>query len=344
MKQILVALGIVVMFVGCGDGKKASEETNNATASTVDSLANTPQGEIDRLTRYIEANPSNWALYKDRAVVYYDQGRVDWAIHDIREAIKMKDDDPELHYLRAYFALAEGDSTLARSEFQLASQYGSANPDVYYQQGQMRFLRKEYDQAMESYLEAIRLDSLDPIYPFAIGFLEQEKGAIRSALTRYNQALSLNPQHEKTLLQLHDLYVSELNNPDKADEYNTTLLNAKPRHSLANYNKGSYYYRKAIPLKAKQLDAYQQAINKAVEHYTLSISYSDSFALPYVYRGMSYVEGERYDLAFEDFKKAVEIDDSQYLAHFQLAGLYDFYKEEEKAVFHAQKAKAGGYE
>ena len=336
--------GILIIIIGLSSCDKQAVQDQGNQFTAADSLSATPEAEIERLTRYIEKNPSNWGLYKERAMVHYDMGRTDWAVHDIREAIKMKDDDPDLHYLRGFYALAENDTALARSEFQLASMYGSANPDVYYQQGQMRFLQKRYKAALESYEQAAKLDSIDPIYPFAKGFLEQSRGDHKQAYLYYKDALELDPYHEKSLLQLHDLYLSVLKMPEKAFEYNTRLLESNPRNALVNYNHASYFYRKAIPLKKSKPADYQENINKAVEFYTLSIGNSDSFPLPYVYRAMCYVEGERYDLALEDFKKAVEMDDEQYLAHFQLAGLYDYYNEKEKAAFHREKARKGGYE
>jgi tetratricopeptide (TPR) repeat protein len=338
MKQLAGILMLLCLAVACKNDVSNSANTS-AEAAVTDTIPNSPEAQIERLNRYIEANPSNWALYKDRSLLYFEIGRMDWAVHDIREAIKMKDDEPELHYLRGYYALNENDTALARSEFQLASQYGTANPDVFYQQGQMRFLQKRYESAMESYREAAQIDSLDPIYPFAMGFLERSRGNFRNAMNHFHDALELDSLHEKTLLQLHDLCLDDLNKPEKAFFYNNRLLEAQPRHSLANYNAGSYFYRKGVPLKQSLPETYQENINKAVEFYTLSIGYSDSFALPLVYRGMCYVEGERYDLALEDFKKAVEIDDSQKLAHFQLSALYDYYGEAEKAAIHAAKAE-----
>lgn len=338
MKQLAGILALLCFLAACKEDSSNSVDTGSEITVT-DTLPNSPEAQIERLTRYIEANPSNWGLYKDRSLLHFENGKMDWAIHDIREAIKMKDDEPELHYLRGYYALNQNDTALARSEFQLASQYGSANPDVFYQQGQMRFLQKKYDAALVSYQEAAKVDSLDPIYPFAMGFLERSRGNFRKALDHFHHALELDSLHEKTLLQIHDLCLDDLNKAEKAHAYNERLLAAQPRHSLANYNAGSYFYRKAVPLKASSPDIYQNNINKAVEAYTLSIAYSDSFALPLVYRGMCYVEGDRYDLALEDFKKAVEIDDSQKLAHFQLAGLYEFYGEAEKSAIHAAKAK-----
>ncbi|MEZ4684743.1 MAG: tetratricopeptide repeat protein [Bacteroidia bacterium] len=195
IKQIAGILALLCFLAACKDDASQSANSGSETAAA-DTLDNSPEAAIERLTRYLEANPSNWSLYKDRSLLYFDIGRMDWAVHDIREAIKLKDDEPELHYLRGYYALNENDTALARSEFQLASQYGTSNPDVFYQQGQMRFLQKKYEAALESYDEAARLDSLDPIYPFAKGFLERSRGNFRTAMQHFHQALELDSLHE----------------------------------------------------------------------------------------------------------------------------------------------------
>lgn len=327
-----------LLFTLCVGCDTTDPQGANQRAVVSDSSAYTPEATIERLNREIESNPSNWALFQERSEAFFALGNTAYAISDIREAIKLNDQSPDLHYLRGFYALADEDTALARSEFQLAALYGATNPDVYYQQGQMQFLRGEYDRAMVNYTEAARLDTLDPIYPFAMGFLAQTRKQFRKSLAFYKEALTLQPRHTKTLLQLHDLYVTGFNNVEEAMAYNEQVLDKTPQHPLANYNKGSFFYNRAVSQKQKRDSAFQQSFNQAVEFYTLAIAASDSFALPHVYRGMCYVEGERYDLALSDFEQAVAKDSMQALAHYQLAGLYEFYEEPEKAAFHRRKA------
>ena len=131
---MLIRYAMLLLFL-CGFfscQEKASKNGKSDVSSGIIAQETSLQTRLKTLTEELEANPDNWALYEERSRVHYELGRLDWAIHDIREAIRFNDDQPELHYLRGFYALAAGDSSLALLELRLATGYGSANPDNYY--------------------------------------------------------------------------------------------------------------------------------------------------------------------------------------------------------------------
>lgn len=340
MKRLIsIICCIGSLLVACEpDGQNSTPTTS--TIRLADSTGGTNlESRVIALTKELKRSPDNWALLKDRSLLYFQKGQVDSAVMDVRKALDIYEDSPELHYLRGYYGLVQGDTSLAAYQFELAANYGSGNPDTYYQMGQIAFFRQDYSLAADYYQKAAQIDTLDPIYPLALGVLEESRQQYRKAHGWYQKALEVDPQDEKTLLKLHDLWMGHLGNETKALEYNRKVLDQNPLHPLAHYNKGAYYYRKAITVGPAN-PAFKDNINKAVEAFYIAINKGENsqFAEPYFYRGHCYFMAERLDLALQDLQKAVEIDSTHAQAHFYLGSINEYYQDLQTALMHYQKA------
>ena len=194
---------------------------------------------------------------------------------------------------------------------------------------------------MKSYRDAARLDSLQPLYPFAMGFLEQKRKNFRIAAAYYDRALDLDPHFEKALLQQHDLYLDIKHDEVKAMAFNDRLLEREPGHPLARYNLANHHYRNALrwEKQSSKQKQYQQAVNDAVESYTIAIhNGNEAFAPPYLYRALCYVKGKRYELALKDLEKAWKIAPQHPQVNFYLGSLYEYYENKKKALNHYKVA------
>jgi tetratricopeptide (TPR) repeat protein len=319
------------------DGGAEQAEQRGTPADTTQAFG--LDAQLDRLSREIARSPDNWALRQDRSLLYFQKGEVDSAIADVRKGLSFYEDSPELHFLRGYYGLSQGDTGLAMYQFELAANYGSANPETFYQMGQIAFFQKNYDQALRHYEQAAALDSLAPLFVFAQGFLEESRNRPQQALRLYEQALQRDPNHVKTLLQLHDFWLEKMGDEKQAMAYNQRVLDQAQLHPLARYNEGNFHFRAALQEEAGS-EAYQNQINEAVVAYTLSINQDKEkgFAEPYFYRGYCYFLAERLELALNDFRQTVEIDSTHAQAHFYLGSINEFYQDRETALFHYEQA------
>lgn len=345
MKRLIsILLLIGAIFSACQPDKETS--SSQQSIKLADSTAGyNLGGRLIALSKELKRSPENWALLKDRSLLYFQTGELDSAVMDVRKALDIYADSPELHYLRGYYGLVNGDTSLAAYQFELAANYGSGNPDTYYQMGQIAFFQRDFPLATGYYQKAARMDSLDPIYPLALGVLEESQKKYRKAHSWYQKALERSPNNQKTLLKLHDLWMGHLGNETKALEFNRQVLDQNPLHPLANYNKGAYYYRKAITVGPAH-PTYKDEINKAVEAFYIAINKSENtkFAEPYFYRGHCYFMAERLDLALKDLQKAVEIDSLHAQAHFYLGSINEYYQDLQTALGHYEKAVAANPE
>lgn len=341
MKRIIgIILVISWAFVACEPDKQASQ--SQQTVKLADSTASPGiDGRLGSLTRELQRSPDNWALLKDRSLLYFQKGELDSAVVDVRTALDIYEDSPELHYLRGYYGLTQGDTSLAAYQFELAANYGSGNPDTYYQMGQIAFFQRNIPLAKGYYQKAASMDTLDPIYPLALGVLEESQQDYRQAHSWYQKALKIDNDNEKALLKLHDLWMGHLGNEDKALAYNRQVLDQNPTHPLGNYNKGAYYYRRAITMGPSK-PTFKDEVNKAVEAFYIAINKGEytSFAEPYFYRGHCYFMAERLDLALADFQKAIEIDSTHAQAYFYLGSINEYYQDLQSALENYKKALA----
>lgn len=335
MKRIRIKWALLLLLAAAGGACKRSATEAAETKPVVQRL----EQRIESLNRAIEKTPSDWALYQERSLLHYEAGSLDMAINDVRSAIRLYEDGPNLHYLRGFYALVQNDTGLALSEFQLAARYGATLPDNYYQMGQQYFFHQNYNQALRMYQHAARMDTLEPIYHFAQGFLEQSRGNFRQAEAHYLESLRLNPNFIKSMLHLHDLYADAYKNETRAMQFNQQVLDRDPANALARYNQGNYHYRQALKLPPES-QGYKDAINQAVVEYTLAINRGakKGFAEPFFFRGYCYLQGGRYELALADLQKAAEIDPKHADAHFYLGSLHEHYQDLQKALFHYGKA------
>ncbi len=345
MRQIFgVSLILIFCMLACQTDKP--QHNKPQPIKLADSTAQPGiEGRIAALSRELRRSPDNWALLKDRSLLYFQKGRLDSAVSDIRTALNIYDDSPELHYLRGYYGMTQGDTGLAAYQFELAANYGSGNPDTYYQMGQIAFFKGDFPLAMGYYQKAAGMDTLDPIYPIALGLLEENRKNYRKAHSWYQKALSIDENNDKALLKLHDLWMGHLGNETQALDYNRKLLEINSLHPLANYNKGAYHYRRAITLGAEH-ERFKDEINQAVEAFYIAINKGENatFAEPYFYRGHCYFLAERLDLALADFTKAIQIDSTHAQAHFYLGSINEYYQDLETALMHYQKAVAANPE
>ncbi|RMG57611.1 MAG: tetratricopeptide repeat protein [Bacteroidetes bacterium] len=306
-----------------------------------DSIADTPETYLQAYSLQIERNPRDYSLYEERAKVYYELDSLDQAIRDIEQALSLYRNGPELHYWRGFYAWAAKDSVRAQEEMQTAAGLGSQNPEVFYMLGQMAFFRGDYAEAEAKYQEAAKLGPEDPQYPFALGYLEESRRRHSRAATLYLQALDRDSTFAKALLQLHDLYLYQYENETEAMAYNQRLLNINPLHPLGNYNQGNYALRRALAiLNQAEMPAFQEAVNEAVTHFSLTLNRDTAFAQAYYNRGYCYWLGDeaRVNEAIEDFRACLRLQPDHAPAHFMLGSIYEKNGDLRTALDHYREA------
>ena len=316
MKYISI-LGVVLSLF-CYSCSQQEEKTAEVEESSI--------REVERLGIMIQKNPRDYTLYEERSRAWYEEGKVDSALIDIKEAIRLFRNGSELHYLQGFYLWDLQDTAEAISSLQTAVGLGSENPEAYYQLGQIKFFMKENDEALRWYEEAISRDSLEPTYLMAKGILFEDEGRMEEAVRLHQQAVTIDTSFVKSLARLHDLYLGHYGNELVAKQYTDKILRVDPGHPLGRFQLGDYYFREAIQTDPERnTEAYQKALNEAIVQYTIAIRRDTNFVGAYYNRGYSYLLADQAGIALEDFNKVRELEPENTRALFMTASVYESY-------------------
>ncbi|MCP4347191.1 MAG: tetratricopeptide repeat protein [Desulfobacterales bacterium] len=199
-----------------------------------------------------------------------------------------------------------------------SEQYGL---DAYVQcfEGYLKWVKKEYEAAIEHFEKSITLDE-NFAYPWhGLGNAYRGLKEYEKAVECYNKAVSID---ENFAYPWHGLGIV----------YN----------NLKEYEKAIEYYKKAVSIDENFIYPWHGLGNvynnlkeyeKAVECYNKSISIDENFAAyPWNGLGSVYDDLKEYEKAIECYNKAVSIDENFAYPWNGLGIVYDNLKEYEKAV------------
>ena len=300
------------------------------------------QKQIALLSEQLKSSPNNYALYEDRSRLYYQLDKMDSAVMDIDAALKLYREGPDLHYLKGFYAYVQDDTLTARKEFESSIGLGTANPESYYQLGQIYFFQRKYELADQNYQEAIKLDSREPTYVLALGLLYQSQRKFAQAESAYLATIEIDSTFLKGLSQLHDLYLNNYRNEDKAMNYNQQLLDIDPGHALGRFREGNFYLRKALSITDEaKMPEFQEAINQAVVAFTIAINRDETFLSAIYSRAYCYFLADDYDSAIRDFERILQLDHTHAQANFMLGSIYEHYQDYATALSFYEKVLEG---
>jgi Tfp pilus assembly protein PilF len=186
---------------------------------------------------------------------------------------------------------------------------------------QAKYLHQEgsYEEAVREYRRAAKLDDKNPfIYNYlglALLSLEDYDGAIKAL----KHALTLNPNLTDVHNNLGVVY-SQMDEKEKAyQEFALVVRDPSfPTPEKPLYNLGELYLR-------------ENNLELAVMHFRRAVEKNPNFAMGYRGLGKVHVSlGERA-AAIENFEKAIEISPNDLESLYELARIYDYQNNTEKA-------------
>lgn len=298
------------------------------------------EGRIRRVSEKIKFSPTNYELFYDRALLWYEAGNTPRAMEDITKSIDYNVTNPEAYYLRGFFLYVQNKDEEALKDFKRAINVGTDNPEVFFHIGQIHFFRKEYTLALDAYDEAIKLDSMNPGYYFALGFMEEERGRINKAVDYYEQSLYRNPVFIKSLAALHDIWLNEKGNADMAYAYNDRILAIDSTHPIGRFNQGNFFFQRAntISDESKMID-FQVLLKLSITEFSKCLQEDPNFVQAYYNRGYCYYLLEQYNRAQSDFSSVISLDPYNEKAFFMKASILEYQGDLQGALVNYQQAE-----
>jgi tetratricopeptide (TPR) repeat protein len=223
---------------------------------------------------------------------------------------------------------------------------------AFFNRGQSHYNQQEYDQAIQSYGEAIRLrpDYEAAFYGRASAYFSKKD--YDRALADLDEALRLEPNFFAVFNDRGNAYSVKGDYARAIQDYDDAIR-LKPDFTVAFYNRGRAYYGKrdyeralADLSRAIELDPnYAPAFNNrglvynakrdyepAIQDYSQAIRLSPKYTTAFNNRGNAYRSLRNYDLAIHDYNEAIRLNPNYSLAFNNRARAYGEKREYARAL------------
>ncbi|HEY7320736.1 MAG TPA: tetratricopeptide repeat protein [Candidatus Binatia bacterium] len=208
-----------------------------------------------------------------------------------------------------------------------------------------------YDQAIQDYDQALRLNPGHAIAFSNRGVAYARKRDYDRAIQDYDQAIRLNPKHADSFSNRGVAYARK-GDYDQAIQNYDQAIRLNPKYANAWYNRGNAYRRKgdydraiqnydqAIRLNPKYANAYSNRgvaygrkgdYDRAIEDYDQAILLNPSYVNAYQNRGNAYRRKGDYDRAMTDYDQVIRLN-PKYASAYSSRGLVRFYQEQFSAA------------
>ena len=225
--------------------------------------------------------------------------------------------------------------------------------EYFYSQGVEQYEAERYEEALESFSKAIKMNSAPLRYYLDRGNTRTKLGDFYGAISDFKSVLEYEPKNAQALnsLGLAKYYLGDY---EQAIKDFSTAIASDSSLLMAFYNKGFSYvqlreFEKAEPNFAyvndhdttqnPEYDYYYAIVlsqlnkyDSAIHHYSVAISNGQKDADIYNRRGVVYYNAGKLEPAQADFEKAVSMDQQDPVKFVNLANLYSDLEDYQESI------------
>ena len=262
---------------------------------------------IRELDEAIRLNPEDAKAYIKRADAYDRKGERDLAITDYTKALRIYSKDPKVYTKRGFIYVKKGKYNLAIADYSEAIRLDSEYVEAYRARVDVYLVKREYDLAFADYDEIIRLNSTSENIEIVNDKRRRRLDTDWGAIADYTETI---------WWEIRDLDKAIRRNPKNATAYNDRgdLYYDK----LHNLDEAFKDYNEAIRLKPDYATAYKNrgdlfqdidVYDLAIDDYSKAIKFASDeadYTMCYVERGLMYIYEGAYDRAIADYNEAIK--------------------------------------
>lgn len=301
-------------------------------------------GAIRSFSECIRLNPNEGHCFKNRGIVYNQMKNVDSAIADFTQAIKLNPQDSVAYRQRGNIYYFSKKYTEAEADLRAALKI---NPDDENAQRGLRLVtidkllpgitdlaqaaphiklgnellaKKDYDGAISSYSECIRVNPKSDSCYLNRGLAHNGKKNYDAAIVDYTEAVKLNPKSANGFFNRAIAYYSKGNHDAAIADY-TQYNNLSPAHHETFYNRGLAYelkgnyemaladYNESVRIKPdyslaiERLAGLKNKLAQQTAQKTTNHSVDDYFKL-----GNQQLDQKDYDGAIRSFSECIRLN------------------------------------
>ena len=227
------------LFTGCGGGEPPSPTAVPPTPTVVASptpsasdhmalgLDYRDQGQLDEAVaefkEAIQLDPEFVEAHYNLGLTYVDQGELELAVAEQQEAIGLAPDLAEAHngLGMAYYGLGRVDEAIAA--YEEAIELDPDLSDAHFNLGHAYSDLGQHEQALAAYREAAQLEPDDHEIHHNVGVACIKQGMVTDAIEAWETAAGINPDFAETHYALGLAYIDVKRYADAVDELNEAL-------------------------------------------------------------------------------------------------------------------------
>jgi tetratricopeptide (TPR) repeat protein len=303
--NILLVFLIPLLFSCGGDVDNNEIEDNTVKTDTTVSEQVLAFREVNE---QLKSDINNTGLYLKRARLYQKYKDLPSAINDIDRAIKIDSIIPDLYLLKAELLKLQGkyqESKLALDQCMLVD---NANVEARIGLGWIALIAQNYEQALDYADAALKRNMYSAEAYYLKGMIFIEKEDTTTAISSFKTAVEQENDYYEAYIQLGLLHYYQDN--DLAKGYFKNALRIRPKSLEALYDYAIY---------CQDTEEFNEAIKTYHEILAIQKYKEPYFNLGYIHQEYLKV----YDVAIENYTKAVELEPSYYEAFYNRALCYE---------------------
>lgn len=262
--------------------------------AVIKELFSDPVGALIDYETIVRINPDYLEAYVGKALIYHQQNNYEEAIRNLNHILNYDG----IHETKAiYFKTSGYTKGPSRGGISSVTSLASMREDMLYRRAIVYRDMGEYGKAKRDITNLISDNPNYPEYHTVKGMIFNKLNLPDSAIISFRQALALEPGNKSASYQLH-------------------LLD--PSYSLPDeiFEDEEFHYAFA----KKGFDAFEVGdYDEAIEFYSYAIKASPDESDYYSTRGLAYEKIAEFDLAIQDFEKALKLD-SYFIANYYRIG------------------------
>jgi tetratricopeptide (TPR) repeat protein/S1-C subfamily serine protease len=256
----------------------------------------------------LKLNPNLTDAYIGRGLVYSEQKKLDLALADFNQTLKMNPNFANGYIGRALVYYEQKKNDLALADFNQSLKINAKSFESYLGRANIYASQKKNDLALADFNQAIKINSqfADAYIGRANIYASQKKNDL--ALADFNQAIKINSQFA-------DAYIGRANIYANGQKWDLALAD----------------FAQAIKINPNFIDAYIGRANMyangqkwdlALADFAQALKIDNKSAQVYLNRGNFYFNQQKWDLARADFEQVIKLNDQYALAYVNIGNIY----------------------
>jgi tetratricopeptide (TPR) repeat protein len=188
----------------------------------------------------------------------------------------------------------------------------------YFERGRGYVAKGDFDQAVEQYNEALKIDPKYAVTYNNRGNAYYFKKDYSRAIADYDEAIRLDPKYAVAYNNRGNANLGK-KDYDRAIADYSEALKLDPKNAVAYYSRGDAYFRKKDYVRA-------------IPDYGEAIKLDPKNAVAYNNRGNAYYGKNDYDRAIADYGEVIKLDPRNAVAYYTRGNVYYYKKDYSRAI------------